>query len=112
MSLVMGKVCTFTGGTMMPAILPNPLDNPITVPDLDHMCYLHTCANTCITHIPGQNTDYTPPLTKISKFESVRFLSMPVWCHGEPSHGVPRINCPIEKEAEQNLHELLQFQYF
>ena len=101
---------------MMPAILPNPLDNPITVPDLDHMCYPHTCANThttCVTPIPVQNTDYTPPLTKILfKFENVRFLSMPVWCHGEPSHSVSRINCPIEKEAAQYLHELFQFQYF
>ena len=94
---------------MMPAILPNPLDNPITVPDLDHVCYPHTCANThttCVTHIPAQNTDYTPLLTKISRFENVRFLSVPVWCHGKPSHGVSRINRPIEKEAEQYSHEL------
>ena len=73
----------------MPAILPNPLDNPITVPDLDHMCISHT-----------------PLLTKISRFENVRFLSVPVWCHGKPSHGVSRINRPIEKEAEQYSHEL------
>ena len=67
----------------MPAILPNPLDNPITVPDLDHMCcytwVTHIIVQTLIPHVfptyLGKTLIILLQTNKISKFENVRFLS-------------------------------------